>query len=221
VITSLPQNTIEISALGLAFAITQKSRERLSVLQIGACDGKVGDPLYHQLHRGAPINAILVEPIPANFEALKKSYSGLQNVSFLNIAIAHEDGRAVIYTVKNEGRWAGSEWAPQWASFQYDHLLKHGVLPNEIEEQTVQTCTLQTLMENSRINFIDFLMIDTEGFDAAVVTMALKFQQQPRFICFEHLHLRSDEFEPLFQKLHSNNYRWISDRMNTLAIKIA
>jgi hypothetical protein len=69
---SLPQSNIEITTLVLAFAITQKLGERLRVLQVGACDGKFGDPLYHQIRGGSPIKATLVEPIPLNFEALKK-----------------------------------------------------------------------------------------------------------------------------------------------------
>jgi len=218
---NLPQSNIEISALGLAFALTQKKADRLTVLQIGACDGKVGDPLYHQLLNGAPIEATLVEPIPANFEALKKSYEGIPNVSLMRNAIASENGHAIIYSVKNEGRWAGSQWAPQWASFSFDHLLKHGVLPDEIEQQNVSTLTLESLIKESHMSLIEFLMVDTEGFDGTVVSMALIMEHPPKFICFEHLHLKDDEFIPLFQQLYASNYRWINDRMNTFAIKVA
>jgi FkbM family methyltransferase len=217
----LPHSNIEISALGLAFAITQKRGERLSVLQIGACDGTVGDPLYHQIRRGSPIKATLVEPIPTNFERLKKSYEGIPHVSLVNAAVGTVDGDATIYSVKDEGRWMGSKWAPQWASFSHEHLLKHGVYPTEIESQTVQTLTLETLIKGVKMDFVEFLMIDTEGFDGPVLSMALEMTHLPQFICFEHLHLKEEEVEALYNSLFSMNYRWIHDRMNTLAIKLA
>ena len=219
--TALPQSNIEISALGLAFAITQKAGERLRVLQVGACDGKVGDPLYHQIRRGSPIKATLVEPIPLNFEALKKSYEGRPHVSFVNAAVGTANGSSTIYSVRNEGRWMGSVWAPQWASFSHDHLLKHGVAPNEIEEQPVRTLTLESLMKEEQMESVEFLMIDTEGFDGTVVSMALEMTNPPKFICFEHMHLKPEEIDPLYTHLFSMNYRWIHDRMNTIAIRVS
>ena len=218
--SALPQSNIEISTLGLAFAITQRKGERLHVLQVGACDGKVGDPLYHQIRRGSPIKATLVEPIPLNFEALKRSYEGISHVSFVNAAVGTANGNSTIYSVKNEGRWMGSVWAPQWASFSHDHLLKHGVAPNEIEAQSVRTITLESLMREAELDFVEFLMIDTEGFDGQVVSMALEMTTPPKFICFEHLHLKPEEMDPLYNRLLSMNYRWIHDRMNTVAIRV-
>jgi hypothetical protein len=114
----------------------------------------------------------------------------------------------------------GSVWAPQWASFFHNHLLKHGVEPNEIEAQPVWTMTLETLMREEKMDFVEFLMIDTEGFDGTVVSIALDMTNPPKFICFEHLHLKQEEINPLYSRLFSMNYRWIHDRMNTIAIRV-
>ena len=50
------------------------------------------------------------------------------------------------------------------------------------------------------------LQIDAEGFDAAVVRMALKMPSRPSCINFEHRHLKPADRHPLFDLLTAHGY---------------
>lgn len=216
---SLPYPTLDICSIGLALASGIFKGEKLRLLQIGACDGSVGDPLLRYVKSGNPVDAILIEPIPTSFEALKKTYEGTDGVRFLNIAIGDCEGMSEIFIVKDEGRWKNSVWAPQWASFTREHLIRHGVEPHEITSIQVPTLPLGSLI--SKIGaFPHFLMIDTEGYDATIVRMAISSETKPQFICFEHLHVGHEDLHRLCNELGLAGYAWLHDRMNTLAIKV-
>ena len=215
----LPHATIDVCSVGLALASQGLEGQKLRLIQIGACDGSVGDPIMRYMESGKPVEAVLLEPIPSNFEALKKNYKGFSDVRLLNIAIGDSLGVSEIFMVKNEGRWKNSIWAPQWASFSRDHLIRHGVAQDEIVSIMVATMPLAGLI--SEVGFFPhFLMIDTEGYDANIVRMAIGLSQQPRFICFEHLHINPGDLGGLYEELGLAGYGWLHDRMNSLAIKI-
>lgn len=208
-----------LEGIKLALAYYSKAKPGFSLVQVGACDGVAGDPVFEFINR-EPIHAILVEPIESSFLKLKKSYADLPNVECLQAAIAEEDGVSTIYKVKESGRWADSEWAPQWASFNRQHLIKQGVKSDEIEEVTVPCMTLGSLMAKFNLDQIDFLQVDTEGYDAVVVEMALNLSIVPGFINFENLHVKQKPkiSERLFCKLSEAGYTWIHDEYNTLAV---
>ncbi len=211
-----PPVTLDASILAISYAFS--ARPGGTLLQIGAFDGVSNDPVHQFLQTGKA-KAILVEPIPHNFRRLEATYAGLKEVCLVEAAIAHQDGNATIYRVKNEGRWHDNEWVGQISSFKIQHLLKHGIGRDEIEEITVNTISLGTLLSNYQLNAVDFLQIDTEGFDAEVVRMALALPTTPDFINFEHRHLVKHEADDLFRQLERHGYLWVRGEYDTLAVK--
>jgi hypothetical protein len=73
-------------------------------IQIGAYDGRKGDPIY-ELVRVNRCSGILVEPQPDIFERLKQNYAGFSGLAFEQAAIVEEGN--FFAPVQIEGRiWA-------------------------------------------------------------------------------------------------------------------
>jgi hypothetical protein len=66
---------------------------------------------------------------------------------------------------------------------------------------------------------IGFLQVDTEGYDAEVVRMAMQLESPPAYINFENVHLPGGPgLDALFEQLKAAGYLWIHDKWNTLAV---
>ncbi|WP_413175951.1 FkbM family methyltransferase [Anabaena azotica] len=211
----IPPPTFETVSLALAYYIQIKPNG--TFVQVGACDGITGDPVHH-LIKQSQIKSVLIEPMEQSFLKLQQAYANIPNVITYQAAVAQQDGNATIFTVKDCDRWRDFKWATQWSSFNKSHLIKHKVREEEIEEITVPTVTLSTLISHFNLGNIDFLMIDTEGFDAEIVKMSLLLPTVPECIYFEHAHLDPQTRIDLQQELKNHNYVWVYDKLNTLAI---
>jgi FkbM family methyltransferase len=201
----------------LALAYYLRRGGEPTFVQIGACDGESGDPV-HRFVKTGKLRAFVIEPIEESFVRLRMAYSGISNVTAIKAAIGHADGDLTLFKVKEGGRSVDSYWSRQLASFDRAHLVRHGVIDEEIEAVSVPCLTLQSLMKKYGIGAIDVLQVDTEGFDAEVVTMALELPQPPDCIYFENVHLNPIVMDKLFGKLSERGYRWTHDKWNTLAV---
>lgn len=176
-------------------------------LQIGAFDGTSGDHV-HQLVERYGIRGILVEPQVAAFEQLKRNYKANPNLILVNAAIADVDGTRDFYTVRGSS---------QVASFDRNHLLKHGIHDDQILTETVRCLTVTSLLEKHGFESVDLLQIDTEGHDYEIIK-TIDFQRlQPSIISFEQLHLSSRDRESCVAMLASRGYRFVADRMDIIA----
>ena len=73
----VPESTLDVASLGLDLA---KSKfKNFKLVQIGACDGCTGDPIYERLISG-DIEAVVVEPVLENYLELKKTYDGVESI---------------------------------------------------------------------------------------------------------------------------------------------
>jgi FkbM family methyltransferase len=193
--------------------------EKITVLQIGACDGITNDPIHRHVAKGAA-RAILVEPNPYSFERLQKNYAGIENVTLIQSAIGELDGEAQLYRMKRTGiADSETDLTLQIASFYKEHLKHHGKKADQIERIAVPCRSLSSLVAELGLSKIDLLQIDAEGFDAAVVRMALKLPVLPFCINFEHTHLRRADRRPLFDLLKANGYLLGHDDWNVLALQ--
>lgn len=201
----------------------QMMGKRISLLQIGACDGETSDSINRYVKAGN-IDAYLVEPSKVNFAKLESYYriSGTQ-ATLINAAIADADGKRSFYSIKDEGRWKDKGWARQLASFYKSHLLKHGILEHEILEEEVDCMTVKTVLQKHQLNNLDVLVIDTEGYDGEIVKMVLDQNILPVFIAFENVQLlklySQKQLDELYNLLASKGYVWTQDRINTMAIR--
>jgi FkbM family methyltransferase len=203
--------------LALASELLCRKGRTPFVVQVGACDGVLGDPLY-EIITARGLDALLVEPIPESAMQLRRNYEPFPNARVAECAVVEKDGPVLMYRVGVMARYG--EWSWQWSSVNRAHLLKHGVEPQDIFTVEVQGCTLKTVMANHDISKCDILQVDTEGFDDVVVRMALELPEPPTIIHFEYVHLASDRHLALLAGLSERGYKWLHMGLNTLAMQI-
>jgi FkbM family methyltransferase len=213
----LPAITLE--PLELMLQNLSAREKTITIVQVGACDGATNDPIRDQVANDST-RAILIEPNPFAFARLQMAYAERPNVTLIQAAIGESDGEVHLYRVKKTEK-TNSEVDPtlQIASFYKEHLERHGKKDHEIERITVPCRSLSSLVAELALTKINLLQIDAEGFDAAVVRMALKLPVRPDCINFEHVHLAARDRQPLFDLLEENGYLLGYDAWNILALQ--
>jgi FkbM family methyltransferase len=215
---AMAPSTLDAVSIMLGYLVKSQIPD-LCLVQVGACDGKTGDPIYGILRKGL-IRAVLVEPVPESFAELKENYAGIPNIHFCNAAVSSAPGTVSMYTTRQARDEEGRHWT-QVSSFDENHLLKHGADRGQIITIPVRAVTLQELVDEYKLDRIDFLQIDAEGFDAEIVQLAFKLPQLPRCINYEHLHLSSGQQAEVLEAAAKLDYDWLHDRWNTLLVQRA
>jgi hypothetical protein len=88
---------------------------------------------------------------------------------------------------------------------------------------TVSTLTLDSLFKKYKLNKVDVLFIDTEGFDENILSNYDFDKYQTGFIVWEWNHSQRRnivQHVKLIQKLQANSYSIVKVGMNMLATKI-
>jgi FkbM family methyltransferase len=200
--------------LELVFEILWYRQNPPCIVQIGASDGSLNDPLADFLAT-LECRAVLVEPLPEAFRQLSGRHAARSGIVCRQVAIDRVEGKRALYTITDDCPYMGG----QLTSFSRDHLLKNGVKPRHIKTIEVPTMPLSRIVSEAGIERVDLLQVDTEGFDDVVVRMALGLPVPPRFINFEHLHLSKEAERNLHGDLRSGGYSWVKGDWDTLAWK--
>lgn len=200
-------------------------------VQIGANEGGDGDPLLRTA-RALRLRGILVEPQGAAFDRLSAAYADQLQIHLERAAIAAVDGTATLYTAReafwSEHGFPGS--ASEIASLDPGHVRRHVALfggetlarteSAYLETEEVPALTLASLVGKHRVERLDFLQVDAEGFDFEVLKMIDWRRLAPGMIHFETVHLSSDDRQAAWTLLRSHDYALFApNSYNTLAIR--
>ncbi len=185
----------------LAASLSERSigLEPVFALQIGAMDGVRFDPL-HQLIRRHGWHALLVEPLPDSFAALKRHYADVPGITFANCAIGDAPGMLPLYHVPPEVVQA--EGFPSWvlgiSSLSREHVEAQEVffqrsgfqdLMRYVRTVAVEVVTLRTLLDRHGSPRVDVLQIDAEGYDYKVLRQWDFSLGRPSIVNFERARL--------------------------------
>ena len=201
-------------------------QHRITVVQVGANDGR--DALGN-LIRDRPDRiekALLIEPQRLAFDRLVQRTRKFRNVLCLNTAIDRQPGKRILYSINSdEGRRLDSV-----GSFERRHV------ENEVRSRTnarsdrevaalitsemVPVMTLLDASAMASIELPDVLMVDTEGFDAQVVRMALDAGWRPSVIQYEHKHLAQVDRYHLANVLRQRGYRLWADHADIWGLRV-
>ena len=200
-------------ARSVARALGDRSPRPLVFVQVGSNDGVSNDPL-HDVVLARQWRGVLVEPVPQLFGELVENYAGRPDLSFENAAVG--DGQQKIqpmYVV--EPRPGDPDWVNQLASFDVDVVLRHRRdlpgLDDRIHRVDVRTVTLPGLVARHRIDSVDLLHVDTEGFDLEVLRQIdTSAPWAPRFIIFEKKHLQPHDYRSCVGELRRAGYRRVN-----------
>jgi FkbM family methyltransferase len=176
--------------------------------QVGAFDGVRNDPLFPLIDKHG-LQGIVLEPQKRIFEQLKSNYSRFSGFTFVNAAIADADGTRDLYVIQEGAE--GPDWLHEISSFRKDVLLRHAGsvanLGSLITTERVRTLTFASLFRECGIDHVDFLQIDTEGYDAEVLRLFDFSRWKVPLVQFEHKHLSKEDFERSLQLLIDNGYK--------------
>lgn len=198
-------------------------------VQIGANDGQSGDPIYEFIKKYR-LSGILVEPQKDAFERLQKNYlkGGHRGLNFANIAIGHQSGRQVLYTVKEEYKNEENFFKmTRIASFNKEVFQKtlHNKIPtganpdHYTQEITVDTYSFEKFVQKYSINKIDFLQIDCEGYDWEIIKMIDFNKFSPSAVNYESAHLNDVDRADCEDLLKLKGYQVFTYGKDTCAFK--
>ena len=213
--------------------IFSKSRQRVTVVQIGANDGINNDPIHKFIKRDH-WNGVLLEPQRFVFENfLKPLYRKTAGINVLNAALDLADGSKPIYKISvSESRWATGLTSFNRAVLEESvrsgyvdrQAMKEGsFLPasadDYIIEESVQCISTPSLVRKFNLGKIDWLQIDTEGYDFEIIKMFNIAITKPEVIVYENLHFSPDLQDECTEYLELNGYFCRNYGPNTLAMR--
>jgi FkbM family methyltransferase len=191
-------------------------------IEIGANDGERDDPL-RPLIRSRNWHGIMVEPVPYVFERLKANYADMASrIAFENLAIADRDGVQPFFHLRKASSEEIAE-LPGWydciGSFSRDTVLGHRSLIPDLEERLVRTdvdcATFESLCRRHTVSTFDLLLLDTEGYDAEILSLVDFAAHSPRLVVFEHYHLTAELRRDCRGLLEENGYELMEEGFDT------
>jgi FkbM family methyltransferase len=197
-------------------AIRSIQREAFFFVQVGAHDGISYDPIrpYILEYRW---RGILVEPQTQAFRSLQENYKNNNHLILENCAITSTDGPISLYRPKQSPK--GGLESDAFATVFPHHF------ENNQEMETVPGLTLSSLMQKHRVQRLDFLQSDAEGFDDQIVRQALGLPEamKPRLMHFEVGDQPRKQLVALYSELTRQGYRVIHGEgllgVDTIAIR--
>lgn len=198
------------------------------IVVIGANDGLRSDPLFSWIQE-YDLRAILVEPLPDVFSRLIENYKSLSKVTFENYCVSKEIGNVAFFRLKeNYSSYACAElnrknFDDRISSLSVNHIMKHvgysGDWRDIIEKVLVPSITFEELLDKHKLDKVDILQIDAEGYDLEILKM-IDFQVIcPNVICFEHINLHGRDYSQALSLITEWGYKWTQDGYNVIAQK--
>jgi len=193
---------------------------RAFFVEIGANDGEQHDHLRPLILAGE-WRGIMVEPVPYVFERLRENYGGVTRVTLENSAIAGEDGELPFFHLGQAAEEDGDVpfWYHGLGSFSRETVLRHGRDIADIERRLVATqvpcLTFDSLLAKHGVEFVDLLLIDTEGYDSEVLRLIDLERDRPHLLVYEHYHLAAADRWATRQRLQDAGYRTLEEGFDT------
>lgn len=173
----------------------KNSNESFYVVQIGANDGKMADPIYNKAIRFG-WSGVLVEPVKYLYNRLVNNYKNTNtNLQFENSVITTHTGTIDFYQFPME--LESNEEFPFWANGMGSILkpfssLGHNTLKDknfEMIKQKTPCLTFEDLIKKYNVKNIDLLQTDIEGYDGTLLTSIDFSLIKPKFIRYEDKHI--------------------------------
>lgn len=205
-----------------AMTAAGRAPEDFFLVQVGAFDGRSGDPLHKFIGRVRP-TGLLVEPEPRAFAALCETYRDHPQLELVQAAVAKTGGERTFYSVRADGPGGESlpSWAAQLSSLDRDTILRHRReipdIAERIEEQRVTCVTFGRLLEGREGRPLDLLAIDAEGYDWQLLRSLDLGRHRPAIVRYEHQHLSPADRDAAVGHLLEHGYRVSVERADTLA----
>lgn len=207
--------------------------EEFAFVQVGANDGRIGDPLYSFITEYG-WRGVLIEPQKEVFEErLLLNYSGNDKLSFENVAIDEVDGQRELFMLS----FSTKRWAVGLSSFRRSHLEHHidngyvdrmigaerQKLPEDrasyISSETVTTMSFNSLLDKYGFKRLDLLQMDAEGYDYKLLKLFDFDRLRPAIVQLEMHVMSEQERRESRERLERYGYLTFKDYINMVAIQ--
>jgi FkbM family methyltransferase len=163
--------------------------------QIGTNDG---DDLFNKLvQKYIPECIILVEPNKDLINKIKKNYNNMKNVYIYNNAIYYTDDEDIELYIPAKNGVMGTI-AENGLIYSDSHFslvpMNDWGNKNDMAKITTKSITFDKICSNHGITNIDYLQIDTEGFDSEIIKMIDFSKYKINTIRFEKWSFKSVSF---------------------------
>jgi FkbM family methyltransferase len=199
---------------------------RAHFIEIGANDGAQHDHLRPCILE-REWTGVMVEPVPYIFDRLRTNYADVQRVALENAAIADHDGEAPFYYLvdaSEEERRRLPDWYDGIGSFSRETLMSHVTDIPDIADRIVcapvPTFTFDSLCARHRVERVDLLVIDTEGYDWEVLRHVDLRAWRPQLVVYEHFHLSPDDRARSRAHLRAAGYETLEEGFDTLCLDV-
>jgi hypothetical protein len=91
--------------------------------------------------------------------------------------------------------------------------------PEETRFIDVPAVSSLSLLEKHGFSNLDLLAVDTEGADASIIKAYPFASHCPKFILFEHIHLKNSDFHSLLNDLATKGFRFTFTEQDTFAVQ--
>ncbi|AXO81593.1 FkbM family methyltransferase [Olleya aquimaris] len=201
--------------------LTFKVNKSFSFIQVGANDGVSFDDLYEFVKK-RDSKGLVIEPIKKYFNELTLNYNYNQQIIGINKALHPSKNKVLVFKVVDNAIINYPEWVKGIASLSLDHLKKHNIMHEDIEEEEVKADSFSNIIK-SNYNFknLDYLQIDTEGFDLEVLKMFDFSNFKPNIIKYESVNLSSRDFKESVKLLKSKGYYVFKEMNDNIAINLS
>ena len=176
-------------------------------------------------------NKYFMEPIPHNYDRLIEEAKKWPNSTTVQAAVSGNGGNfegiSTMYCLEgyhlenhehhHNKKTRQSHSADELCSFDKKHVLKH-FPKGQIVEVAVSCMSFRVLLTMYQVTDVRVLVVDTEGFDAAVI-MALPLSEiRPPVIIYEHAHLSAGDDDQAAAQLMKHCYHLFKELDNTYAV---
>jgi FkbM family methyltransferase len=184
----------------------------LVFIQIGAFDG-VGDDDLRELVTRHRLRGVLVEPQPDAFRRLQRTYVDQRQVTLLQAAIADREGMREFYCRRGTSTMA--------ASFDREHLRRHGIRDSEIVTHAVECHTIESALRAAGLERVDLVQIDAEGFDWTIIRSIDFARMTPAIIRFEYRNMPARDADACLELLSAHGYCFLIEPRDIIAHRSA
>lgn len=193
---------------------------KFSFIQVGANDGISFDYLYDFIINRKPVG-IVIEPVKEYFEELEINYKNFPNIVKINKAVHPTENQVTIHKVSPAAINKYPDWVKGIASFDPNHHKKTGIASSDILTEQVEADNLMNIIKTKYPEqTIDYLQIDTEGFDYEVIKMLDFDYFKPNIIRYESANLRVDDQKALVKQMKTKGYFIIQEDCNTICVNL-
>jgi hypothetical protein len=214
----MPERPFEL----LPYVVTEQLQKDqiFFFVQIGAHDAEAHDPL-RALVLQYGLAGLFVEQLADHLERLRVSYAHHPGAAFECCAIGRSDGEAHIYRLRADAPLPC--WVLAIASFNRDHLSEANIgvpgVESYVEEVTVPSFTLPSLLHKWGIQSVTLLDIHAEDFSCEIVRMALEAGLRPPIINYASRHPVPRDRADCKRRLMEVGYCFIDTGGETLAVR--